>query len=135
MLGCKALAAAANGNAATFAAASGEIPKVGVVADKPKTALLATASKACIFAVAAAAATAAAVGIVEFVVGQTTYFFALLTNSCCSEVSLGKAPPSNPNNADRVPGPNFTSPLCLRSYIGWEIFIHHQGTIYFADNT
>jgi len=46
----------------------------GVFCDKPRTALLATASRAWIFAVAAAAATAAAVGIVEFVVGQARAF-------------------------------------------------------------
>uniref|UniRef100_A0A2M4DPG2 Putative secreted protein n=1 Tax=Anopheles darlingi TaxID=43151 RepID=A0A2M4DPG2_ANODA len=46
------------------------------------------------------------------------YFFALVTSSCCSEVSRGRAPPSMPSRADRVPGPNATSPVWRMSYTG-----------------
>lgn len=50
------------------------MPSVGAAADNPNTALLATASIAWILAVAAAAATAAAVGIEEFTVGPIRAF-------------------------------------------------------------
>uniref|UniRef100_A0A2M4B2E0 Putative secreted protein n=1 Tax=Anopheles triannulatus TaxID=58253 RepID=A0A2M4B2E0_9DIPT len=46
------------------------------------------------------------------------YFFALVTSSCCSEVRRGRAPPSMPSRADRVPGPNATSPVWRMSYTG-----------------
>lgn len=41
------------------------------------------------------------------------YFFAFVTVSFCSPVSLGNVPPKIPSTDDRVPGPNTTSPICL----------------------
>lgn len=43
------------------------------------------------------------------------YFLARVTVSCCSDVNRGNVPPNIPNNADRAPGPNLTSPFCLKS--------------------
>lgn len=49
------------------------------------------------------------------------YFFAFVTVSCCSVDRRGNDPPNMPSNAERAPGPNFTSPDCRRSDIGAEM--------------
>lgn len=49
------------------------------------------------------------------------YFLALVTVSCCSLDRRGKDPPNMPSNAEREPGPNFTSPDCLISVTGAEM--------------
>lgn len=50
------------------------------------------------------------------------YFLARVTNSCCSVVKRGKAPPRIPSRADLVPGPKTTSPDWRRSYTGWVMY-------------
>uniref|UniRef100_A0A2M3ZQ15 Putative secreted peptide n=1 Tax=Anopheles braziliensis TaxID=58242 RepID=A0A2M3ZQ15_9DIPT len=67
------------------------------------------------------------------------YFFALVTSSCCSEVRRGRAPPSIPSSADRVPGPNATSPVWRMSYTGCNryggIFVSVKGWLGCEKNT